>query len=68
MRVNVAVFASAAGVFGCLTPFKLRSRILLQEKLSPENGVQTTDTGVGLDAYELGVLFLVTTAIFSVFL
>jgi hypothetical protein len=65
MRVNMAVFASAAGLFGCLTPVDLMSRIASQEKLSPETEVQTTDRGAGLDAYELAVLFSVAAAIFS---
>lgn len=65
MRANITLFASAAGVFGYLTPLDWTNRIPSQEKLSPETEGQTSDRGRGLDVYELAVMFSVAAAIIS---
>ena len=65
MSVNIAVFASVAGFFGCLRRSDLMSRVPSQGKLSPKSEVQIADKGLELDAYELAVLFSVAAATFS---
>jgi hypothetical protein len=65
MRANITVFPSAARFFGCLAPFDMRSGIPSEEKVSPNSESQISDTVVGLDAYKLAVLILVTASILT---
>jgi hypothetical protein len=65
MRWNITVFPSAAPFFGCLAPFDMRSGIPSGEKVSPNSEGQIGDTGMGLDAYKLAVLILVTASILT---
>jgi hypothetical protein len=65
MRTNITVFPSAARFFGCLAAFDMRSGIPPGEELSPNSEGQISDTVVGLDAYKLAVLILVTASILT---
>jgi len=65
MRANITVFPSAARLFGCLPPFDMKSGIPSGEKLSPNSEGEISDMVIGLDAYELAVLILVTASILT---